>query len=162
MARSCVERARAFAAAPLILDLGELGHALRRAGRLDEADRAFEEAARTARWMRIARAEAFSNGNRAGLAGLRGEWVRAAELAQRALVGADHPYLKAVLELICAVPLARAERFAELEGVLRRLEPTLAKVRPIDVEVTACLEAIEQETALHAPGVAARARSMMG
>ncbi len=162
VARSCVERARAFAAAPLILDLGELGHALRRAGRLDEADRAFEEAARTARWMRIARAEAFSNGNRAGLAGLRGEWVRAAELAQRALVGADHPYLKAVLELICAVPLARAERFAELEGVLRRLEPTLAKVRPIDVEVTACLEAIEQETALHAPGVAARARSMMG
>jgi len=159
-ARRCVDLSRKTGGAPLCVDLVELGHAHRRAGALAEADRAFAEAGHTARWLGIPRSEAFATGNRAGLAALQGHWDRCARLAQRALVGADHSYLRAVLELFCTVPLARAGRFEEVTEVRDRTEAELARVRPIDDEVAATLAALEEALLVPAPGLAARVRAM--
>jgi len=159
-ARRCVELSRRTGAAHLCLDLVELGHAHRRAGQPDQADGRFQEAAWTARWLRLPRAEAFATGNRAGLAALRGDWLRCAQLAQRALVGADHAYLRAVLELFCVVPTAHAGRAEEVEAVLQRLGPELRKVRPIDDEVDAALAGIVDALAGDHPAVAAVATAL--
>ncbi len=160
VARRCVERSRHLAAAPLCLDLVELGHALAKVGRRDDADRAFDEAARTARWLRLHRSEAWATGNRAGLAALEGRWDRAAELAQRALVGNSHPYLRAVLQLFCAVQAANAGRVDEVHELLLHAEPALQKVWPADEEVKVALAQIATACAVIAPDVAARATRM--
>ena len=160
VARRCVRFSRRHGGTSLCLDLVEQAHALVRTGHLDEADATFAESARVARWLCIPRAEAFAVGNRAGLAGQRGDWRRAAELAERALVGVDHPYLKAVMELICAVRLAQGGHHDDLRATLERIRPVLAPVRPIDDEVQVALDAIEAATREGAPELAALASAM--
>lgn len=159
-AQRCVELARARGGTSLPLDLVEWGHALVSAGRWDEADAAFAESAQVSRWFAIPRAEAFALGNQAGLAGRRGDWSRAAELAERGLVGVDHPYLKAVLELVCVVRVAQGGRAREVRQTLDRLAPVLAPVRPIDDEVRFALEAIESALLSVHPQTAAVAAAM--
>ena len=160
VARRCVSLSRQTGSAHLCLDLVELGHAHQKLQQFVEADRAYAEAAWTGRWLGIPRAETFATGNRAGLAILQGDWERAHELAQRALVGANHAYLQAVLELFCLVRAAVAGRAHEVFQVLERIGPELAKVRPIDEEVDAALVAIGDALDGVAPDVVALARTM--
>ena len=84
-----------------------------------------------------------------------GDAQRAADLAQRALVGTQHPSLRAVLELLCAVPAAKARRDDEVAAVLSRIGPELEKVRPMDVEVTAALAALRAAVEDRAPPLTA-------